>query len=238
MLKKSLGKLTIALFILSGGLSFGQSTIVQTVTFSDVSDPVNYGLTFDPFNTSLGTLDYVDLTLSNVFVSGTASVTNESGASGKYTMSLQGDYPVSDLINGGGNSAESIVDTPTVKSGSVAPGHTFTIGTITNPVVNSTPGYATTDPFNSETSATDSLSYYESGDPATLLLYLNNANTVSLSGPNGNFSQSSVGSGTITLEYIYTPENTPISAPEPSALALWIIGLGCLFWKYRLGSKE
>lgn len=237
MLKKSLGKLTVALFILSGGLSYGQSTLdeTQTINFSDLSDPVNQAFTFNTFNTSLGTLDSVDLTLSNVYVSGTASVTNDSGASGTYHMSLQGDYTVSDQTYGNGNAAEALVETPTVKSGSVGPGDTFTIGTITNPVVNSSPGgYATTGLFTSETSQTDGLSYYVSGDPATLLLYLNNANTVSLSGPNGNFSQSSVGSGTITLEYNYTPA----AVPEPSTLALWIFGIGFIFWKYRLGNKE
>jgi len=234
---KQLASLLTAL-VFVGGTACAQ-IITQTLTFSGLSDPDNQVFSFETFNSSLGTLNSVDIDLSNVVVSGTATVTNQSSSASSYVIQLQGNYIVSDQVQTGtnvtdgtpvGTNVQVNIDTPNYVSDSVAAdGGTLTTGTISN---SASPGSGSTAITGSD------LLGYESGD-GTISLYLNSSNSVSARGSAPyEVDESSVGSGTIQVIYNYTPI-PPVDTPEPSTTAMMILGTGLLaFWGFRRRAQQ
>jgi len=209
------GLLFVLTILFNSSLAFGQSTITQVGSFSNVPDPADQTLSFNKFDPSLGTLTSVEIDLTNVFVTGTASVTNNSGGNSKYTISLTGDYAITDSLS---NQASVVLTTPSQSTtGNLKDGNTFT--TIT------------------ETNATAGSGSVIFSNPASLALYIGTGttgSTVVLSSANSvdvTFGASpystlpiSTGSGSYDLIYTYTP------VPEPSKTAAMMIGFAmCLF---------
>jgi len=207
------GLLLAAALALAGAQAFGQSTITQTNTFSSLPDPADQDLIFNQFDPSLGTLTSVQIDLTNVVVSGTASVTNESGGKSRYTISLAGDYVITDSH---GKTVDVTLTTPTQNSGNISSGTTFTTTTET-----SAPVGVKSVLFSDAPSLAPYIGNGTTG--ATVVLTSDNSvDVVSGATPNTT-SQISTGSGTYELIYTYTP------VPEPSKSAIFTIGFAmCL----------
>ena len=202
-----MGQVLALALALTGSHAFAQSTITQTGNFSNLTDPVNQAVVFNQFNPALGTLTSVTINLTNVFVTGTASVTNQGVAAHTYLISLSGDYLITDSL---GNNVEVLLTTPTYNSGSLAPNNTFTTPSETN----TTAGSGT----DVITGATNLAPYIGLGTTGTNInLTSSNGVTVTGSAPY-NTLESSVGSGSYSLVYTYTP------VPEPSKTAAFMIG--------------
>lgn len=202
-----LGQLMAVALILTGSHAFGQSTITQTGTFTNLADPVDQSLSFNQFNPALGTLTSVTINLTNVFVTGTASVTNNGAASHNYIISLAGEYDITDSL---GNNVDVLLTTPTYPSGSLAPTNTFTTPSETNATAGSGTVVIT---------GAGLTPYIGLGTTGTEVnLTSSNGVTVTGSAPYSTM-ESSLGSGDYSLVYTYTP------VPEPSKTAAWMLGL-------------
>lgn len=196
---------------LAGLHALAQSTIIQSGSFADVSDPANQTLTINQFDSSQGTLTSVEIEMSDVYIDGTASVTNNNNNRHSFTISLAGDYSITDST---GNTVDVSLTTASHNSGNLYRNQTYTTPTETN----STPGSGSIT-FSDSTSLTP---YIGTG---TTTLTLASDNSVTLSSGTGNYSlsQTSTGSGSYTVIYTYTP------VPEPSQTAACMLGFGlCL----------
>ncbi len=201
--------------LLSAPLS--ADTLTYMSTFSGLSDSGTIPVNLSQFNPSLGTLTEVTLELSNVYVVGTASVQNTTGDYQDYSISLAGQYKISDTS---GNRITIALTTPTYTTiGNpsyplgLPNGATFTTPSETN----STPGGGLVNITDGSISA-----YIGTGTTATLVS-LKSSNGVTVSGPSPyNTNSSSLGSGTYEIIYTYT------AVPEPAQTAAWMIAFAGL----------
>jgi len=240
MMKKmisTIGRLMVAAVILMSSHAFGQTltSLSETQTFTNVAAG-SYTLDFALFNTNLGTLESVTISLGDVFVTGTASVTNNTNtnpvggtAPGTYTyyVNYTGTFDVTDSVGlntDAGNDVALTVSAPTSHK-SLAIGATLTTPTASN----TSAGSAETE---LSTTNGDDLTGYEGNGTGTVALTLATGNSVTATGTS-NFSTTSsgTGSGAVTVTYNYL---APSATPEPSTWALMIgAGFGAILFVRR-----
>lgn len=232
-----IGRLAAVAIILMGSHAIGQTltSVSETQTFTNVAAG-SYTLDFALFNTNLGTLESVTITLGDVFVTGTASVTNNTNtntggtAPGTYTyyVNYTGTFDITDSVGlnqDAGNDVALTVSAPQSHK-NLAIGATLTTPTASNTAA----GEA-----SSELSTTngDDLTGYEGNGTGTVALTLATGNSVTATGTsNYSTTSSGTGSGEVTVTYNYLSNPTP--TPEPSTWALMIgAGFGAILFVRR-----
>lgn len=216
-------------FFLTCSQAVAQSliTVTQSQGFS-LADPSGDGATVNlpNFNSSLAPFNYtlteVDVTLSDVILTGQVTVFNTSTHTVTYTsIGLSGQFALTYTDPNGLPTPTNIV-TSTVSvaypdSTPVLAGTSYTTA-VTASAVTGSGGNSTT----VLTSPTD-LAHYAGDGSATITVYL--ADILS-AGATGNFQHSEAengtGTGTVILTYIYSP------VPEPATTASWMLGIGLL----------
>jgi len=223
--------------VLTGTQAFGQPVTIDSgsgiESFSGLGGTSTATpLTFDSFNTSLGTLDSVQVVLENVALSGSAYGTNTSnvglpigdtnGPEDIY-LNLVGTLTVTS--SGGINIPLHATDTADNYQTEVQPGSSTTTFTYTDVAAT---------PATSNQTITTSLTSYEGTGTASVTVDVtpshfgvtgsdfasadSTANYVS-----ANYNGGATGSGGVEVYYTYTP------VPEPAQAAALMIGFGlCL----------
>lgn len=201
----------VAVFI--PALSSAHAAVVsKTVTFGpSLTDFTNSTLTVAPFDTTLGTLSAVNLTLgATANVSGT--VTNTSALARSFTVST------------------NTVVTLSSMSGTNIDGLTVLLNAtqaFTNLTPNTTANYGPFMPSKTTTVAGTPLSAFTAGR-ITLVASTNSSFAVDGAGGNSRTTLSSTASGVLTVAYTYTAFGSgsqPASVPEPASMALLGAGL-------------
>jgi len=208
----------------STGISAAEAaTVVQTDNFTPAPEPVPYtwNFTFDSFDTSLGTLAGVNVSLTvNVIAevdifNSTSSPQSFANATASSSVTLTGSDPTSTL---------TITATTTPISG------------IANPGFNTFPGQTGS---TSGSISDPNLSIYALGAPVPQSWTASGGNgTFSGTSSNGVFfSGNASAGGSVTLIYTYTPTTTSSSTvPEPTTIfgSIVALGLGVAMRKMRL----
>lgn len=192
-------------------------TITQTQTFS--GNPVGYSsaLVFNGFDSSLGTLTSVTITISNVSVTGSISFTNNATTTETVrTISFDG---VFSAVDSNGNEVDANIDTPNYGSNTtrVASGVTENFPSETT---DGDPSSATTVISGSDLAA------YTSSTTVTVDVTGSFGNTVTtLNGSAYTVVNNYVGSGEVTVTYDYTASGLA-AVPEPAQTGAVLLGLG------------
>jgi hypothetical protein len=211
--------LLVAAIALVGSHASAQilTTETQTLTFTNVSAG-SYSLDFNLFNTNLGVLQSVTINLGNVFVTGTASVTNNTNTNTGGT--LPGSYNYSVQYTGTFDLTDSADNEVFLQVSAAPSSKKLAVGaTLTTPTgSNSTAGASSTE----LDLGTDDLSLYEGAGSGTVSLTLATGNSVTATGTsNYSTTSSGTGSGAVSVTYTYL---APSATPEPSTWALMVGG--------------
>jgi len=227
-----LGQFFALFLILTGSQAYGQSPIVQTDSYSGLSNGAPVSLTFNSFDISTGnTLNYVEVSLTNTTFSGWAQGTNTGTANENIYIHLGGDLTITAPANI--NYALTIADSMNYDRLNVAPGGTAgPFSYVNNPadIVNGIP-------TQTLSSSTSDLTVYTSADGTTITVTVTPRNIGVLgqaSDSNDNnpasaqFTGSATVAGNVSLIYTYS------AVPEPSTTAFWLIG----FSMFLLGGRS
>ncbi len=200
------------------------ATITQMETFSGVPD-FSTPLTFDSFDTSLGTLDSVEIIADLLITGGTAQVDNESPSTATVTVEFDAD---ADLMSAGEvfmpavNAVASVtqnllLDPDDGDGASIDPSPT---DGATIPIVSTTGlDSALMVRANGGIEALQVSTFEDISAGADYVIMLDSGTVFSISGASGvagGFTPASV-SGDVTVKYNYT-------VPEPMTMSLLAIG--------------
>jgi hypothetical protein len=212
----TLAALVLAVMAVAQSASAG--TITQTVSYTGGSPPFTDVLTFNKFNTALGTLTSVSIelsetsTLSSSVFNSTSSAVSFSNATTSATVTATG--------------PDSTTSTATVTSdpfaGTATP-NGFTNGPSTTATATATSFAASLAPYEGAGTGTFTVS-----TSAAALAYTGDAavaGALFFGGP-------ATASGSVTIIYTYTS-----AIPEPASLGMVALGLGGIFAVRRFRSK-
>ena len=194
------------------GHSAQAGTITQIDPYGPSSTPFSTLLTFNTFDTSLGTLTSVTITVTETGTV-TSSVTNTGTTSESYTAaSSTGTVTVTGPA--GATTSTSLSTSPA--SGTIGGGNTLVVGTNTGTASPATVSVPTADFPSYET------------PPASLTYTVTAAGTVTSTGtsPSGDvfFGGGATVSGNVEVVYNYTT-----TVPEPASFAMLALGMGGIF---------
>lgn len=186
----------------------------QTVTYGpQATNWSNAALNFDGFNTTLGTLQSVELVLTET-LSGTATGTNNSSGTVSTSFEIQNTGVVVNSGAGINISATNAQISPTVDIAPATTAGPFDLGGSSS----------ASQTFSSN------LGFFES----PYVLTAKDTGLESLSGGGGNINASFTDTGKVSVEAIYTYGSTPV--PEPGSLLLLgtgVLGLGMVMSRRR-----
>ncbi len=209
--------MSAALAVLTGaGMLMGGAGLAEAGQDFTLSNGIQASqtLNFDKFNTSLGTLNSVDITLSNSITGGVASVSITGGEGGTISDEVSGTL----LITGPG--ATTLFSAASSESASCSfngPGSCSNSGDQSNPTFDPNPATVTTDLLAFEGTGTFGLN-------ASLNDVQENPTSDGI-GISPQYSFTYLWSGTIDVTYNYTPT---VEAPEPASFALLATAVGGL----------
>jgi hypothetical protein len=213
-----IGLVLAVMLVLAQGNAFAQSELLAPISFTIGPDNNGAGastpISFASFNTALGTLNEVDLNYTNVQITGSDQITNNSATARNFTVQLSAFYTLTD--SQGSFVTDQFQTSP--QSQSINAGATFTFNEtsgapITLPPVVISSGLSAF--FGNGSNITVTLG---DTDPADLSGAHDTSWTVSTSA-NHTDVLTSTGTGTLQVTYIYT-------VPEPSQTAAWMLGFG------------
>jgi hypothetical protein len=225
-----IGQLLVAAVVLTQTHAFAQSEMVGPVAFSvgpDTGSGASTTVQFASFNTSLGTLNEVELNYTNMYATGSDDITNTSGTTGTYSKvfldafytltTSQGSYVADDFTTPkqsqtitSGNSYDFVENSGAVQS---------------LPTVVVTTGLSAFEGSGSNISVT-----LQDQDPADTTGDSNTSWSVTT---DNSFTSiiSATGTGDLTVTYLYT-------VPEPSQTAGWMLGFGLVLLMGRSFLKK
>jgi hypothetical protein len=213
---------TLALITLLPLAANAATVTLPTQGYSGVPN-FNETLTFATFDTSLGTLTQVDITLSLAATSGTLLVDNDSASVANVTVTggPQASLTSADVL-GANVTAQAFVSESLVLSADDGDGSGID-PTANDGATIDISGANDTD----STSVTSLLFLYEDTgiNGASYDLDLATVSTVNITGEGGiagGFTPPNV-TGDVTVTYTYTPVDTPV--PEPASGALLALGV-------------
>ena len=220
-----------ALAAASLGMSHA-ATITQTRAFSgalaDGNPAYASNLTFAGFDTSLGTLDSVTITLSDVSTSGTLTVTNNGAqVSNVKGIGYNGSFVVSDGIHDAVG-ADFSYSQGNLNGGATAPN----IATIAGNGGSQQFGPSSSSAIDPQSvTITGDLSNYTSGAGVDVSVEGYVGSSIRQYGSsNVNLALLASGAGTVTLTYNYTAY---AAVPEPAETGSALLGLGTLILVVR-----
>ncbi len=218
------GALVVLGFILCGSPAPAQPLITQEQSFSNASGTSPISFSFNTFDTSTGnTLDYVEVSLTDLTFSGSAQGINEGSVNEAIYVNLEDGLAVT--APSGINNSFSIMDSKDYGELDVAPGATAGPFSYTQNPANITSGF----PNKTLSSMSSDLSPYTTADGESVTVTVTPSGIV-VSGYGVNSSDGTMGTaplvsgsgsidGNVSLIYTYA---TPV--PEPSESAAWMIG--------------
>ncbi|XHR30041.1 MAG: choice-of-anchor E domain-containing protein [Chthoniobacteraceae bacterium] len=203
----ALGLVTVFLGVNQANAATSSYSVSGTYS---ASTPFSSTITLDGFDTSLGTLVSVTVTLSSG-ISTDISVTSVTTAS-----NVNATTKVTFSLSGNGVTLSNVVESGDYVVSSVAAGDTVTSGALT---ASSSTSTVVTDGI--------ALTYYEA-DTVTFNLGATARTTISFDNGNASASQVTEGTDVVTVTYTYT------AVPEPSTWAMIFGGVGALVLVQRM----
>src|ERR1035441_5300842 len=221
----TLAVVTLALLVATP-VAFADTTETFTSTLANASDNLSNELYLSPvinqFNSSLGTLQWVDITFVGTGVT-TLTATNSSLTTNATNASINSDTTVT--LNSSVGGINTILTANNFFDDVIAGVSHQTI------LANTTDNFGPLTMTSSGGQAVllvSGLGLFENATPGSLGFELNSSTFVSSGAANGSFTagQKNNGSGgTVTVEYDYTTQEGPPPLPDPGTLSLFGTGL-------------
>ena len=210
-------------FGLMNGIEKAQgATVSYTSSLDTTRTDIDTSLSLTKFNTNLGTLQSVSITLSST-ASTTITVTNSAASSSDGTVYTSVKFTLSDPSLFFGTSVKLTVLVPDSDgvSYSLAPG-----GSVVTPLQTASGSSSYT------FSTANILSEFSDAVGGLISLGLNSVTKTTLTNTGGNTGATQItdANAVATVTYTYTP----IAVPEPSALLMTFCGMGALTFIHRL----